>query len=960
MWFLNPWLLLGLVAVAIPVIIHLVRRQAAKPLLWGAMRFLFDTVALRRRRIEWEDMLLMAARCLLLALAALALARPFIPPDSPVPWTVVLPLVLLGIAAFGASFVLSRQRARLNARAVAAALIALAVASVMLERWLNLRRFQAGDARDVALVLDASTSMTMPRGGRNAFDLAVDEARKVVKEAPRGTAFTVILGGPAPQRLTGNPLSHRADVLEVLDKARPVGGPFRAHDALGVALLALAEGSHAGKEIVVFTDGQRVGWKTDDPVAWKSLGEAASGLPRKPKLVVRSIPPPEHLRNVSLSALELSREVVGTDREVTLRVTVENTGTEAVTPPPVEMRIGNKTLPPGKVGQIAPGGEETVEFRHRFGAAGPQVVTARLSAHDDLPGDDQIDRVVSVKKRLPVLLIDGNPSGPFFDRATGFTALALAPAAALVSGQTAGDSYLMEPKVMAAADLTGNTDFESNAVIVLADVPRLPSAMAGRLGAWVGGGGGLFVLAGPRSEAPFFNDWTGGDGPILPAPLGAVQTNREGIAPAQATFDHAALALLGNPKTSDIGTGLVTAWHAVDDGGDRARFVAARFANGAPFLLAKPYGQGRVALATCGFDNRSGSLPARKSFVPMVHEWVTWLAGAGGVNLNVEAQWQPTAWLPGGGGLLGEYFRGNGRRAPVLTRADPAPNFDWGDKRPDRRVPQDNFSVRWRGRLAAPRTGDYKFESEVDDRMEMRLDGQIVLREDHGAERDGVFHLEAGQPVPIEINYTEESGNASVRLLWTPPGGSRVPVPASCFFPPATDGTGDLVLGESDGTDPTGSPRHVRLLAGRNGRLLEFSGPAVPGLYQFKPPEDTANLLGGSNDESVPLVVTRDPAESRLAQWTADDRNLMRAHLDLIEARGPDDILAVLRGLGFGQELWRLLAAGAFLLLLAEVALARWISMSRKTGDELSVDFANRGQPDAAFLGELEKVRGKP
>ena len=103
MLFLNPWLLLGLAGVLVPIILHMMRRQAAKPLDWGAMRFLFDTVAMRRRRMEWEDMLLMAARCLLFALLALALARPFVPPDSQVPWLAVLPLTLVGIAVFGAS-----------------------------------------------------------------------------------------------------------------------------------------------------------------------------------------------------------------------------------------------------------------------------------------------------------------------------------------------------------------------------------------------------------------------------------------------------------------------------------------------------------------------------------------------------------------------------------------------------------------------------------------------------------------------------------------------------------------------------------------------------------------------------------------------------------------------------------------------------------------------------------------
>ena len=45
MLFFHPWMLLGLVAVTIPIIIHLMRRQAAKPMDWGAMRFLMDTIS---------------------------------------------------------------------------------------------------------------------------------------------------------------------------------------------------------------------------------------------------------------------------------------------------------------------------------------------------------------------------------------------------------------------------------------------------------------------------------------------------------------------------------------------------------------------------------------------------------------------------------------------------------------------------------------------------------------------------------------------------------------------------------------------------------------------------------------------------------------------------------------------------------------------------------------------------
>ena len=208
MLFLNPWLLLALAGVTIPVIIHLVRRQAAKPVEWGAMRFLIDTLSERKRRMEWEDLLLMAARCLLLALAALAIARPYVPPDCPTPWVLVLPVALLGVGLFGSSFVFGAARKRLLARAAAFALLAMAAGMVLMEHRLNLRRFVSGGSRDVALIIDASTSMTRKSGTHTLFDDALDEARRIVKDAPRSTSFAVILGGPAPQPLSNTPLSH--------------------------------------------------------------------------------------------------------------------------------------------------------------------------------------------------------------------------------------------------------------------------------------------------------------------------------------------------------------------------------------------------------------------------------------------------------------------------------------------------------------------------------------------------------------------------------------------------------------------------------------------------------------------------------------------------------------------------------------------------------------------------------
>ena len=76
--FLNPLLLLGITAVSVPIIIHLLNRRKFQKVVWAAMRFVRVSMQKNQRRIQWEDILLLAIRCLLVALVALALARPMI------------------------------------------------------------------------------------------------------------------------------------------------------------------------------------------------------------------------------------------------------------------------------------------------------------------------------------------------------------------------------------------------------------------------------------------------------------------------------------------------------------------------------------------------------------------------------------------------------------------------------------------------------------------------------------------------------------------------------------------------------------------------------------------------------------------------------------------------------------------------------------------------------------------
>jgi hypothetical protein len=81
--FGSPWMLWGAALVALPILIHLLNRRATWWCPFAAMSFLLAAFKSRRRRLRMENLLLLLLRCLLVLLAALAMALPFVPEDSP-------------------------------------------------------------------------------------------------------------------------------------------------------------------------------------------------------------------------------------------------------------------------------------------------------------------------------------------------------------------------------------------------------------------------------------------------------------------------------------------------------------------------------------------------------------------------------------------------------------------------------------------------------------------------------------------------------------------------------------------------------------------------------------------------------------------------------------------------------------------------------------------------------------
>ncbi len=964
MQFIHTAMLLGLLAVAIPVVIHLLNRKNLATIRWGAMRFLLDCVRRRRRRVLLEEMLLLACRCLIPALAALAFARPFIQPDSRIPWAVVMPMTLLAITGFGISFALWQQpRWRRGLLMGSTALFVLALAAILFERQLNLRRFGRGAHKDVVLLVDGSSSMAMVSEGRSNFERACEEAQKYIDEAPRGTAFSIVLGGPVPQVLNPVPISDKRILRETLAQLKPVHGTLQIMGALTASAVTLASGNNAVKQIVVIGDGQTVGWNLGAPERWKTIQQIFAQLSTTPQVVWRTLPLPASIRNVAVVDVTLARAVVGTDREVGIRVTIRNTGGEAVTPDAVTVKADGAVLASQSPPQLEPGASHTLLFQHKFVKPGAALVEAVVAAQDDLPADDVYRRVVQVVDALKVLIVDGSAASGLFAKSSTFVALALRPELARLRGgaTAAAADFLLDPQVEPAVAAAARTSFTGFGVVVLADVPKLPDAAAKALAEHVAAGGGLLVLPGASASPAFYNGWTLDGRAILPLPLGRwrsvdAATPGDPIDPNGFTHD----ALRGVRTGGDLGGVRPLQLWTLDEGLSGAAHVAGRLASGAPFMAVRPFGRGTVALAAFPFDATVSDLPARRSFVPLMHELAYHLARPVSADLNLLPSEGATILLApaagavagdaGGRGLVGRYFKRQGLRGESLRRVDSKIDFNWGTGSPMKGIPGDRFSVVWTGSLVPPVSGQYAFSLDFDDRASLTIDGRAP---------SGPLALDAGRPHALRITLEEDWEHAYIHLFWSRDGGPKEIVPPEALSPASPgggEGSGDIV----DILDPNGERFHGEIFAAEGGLSLRVARSLTPGLYQVSVPSALAPRLAGvtAADGRILFSVAAGSEESTLEALSTAQTEFLLKYISLSTATRMEDVLSALRGQAFGKEIWRILAFAAFAFLVAEVALTRWISIQRRMGDERDVDFTNAGRAGTvAFRDSLAQIR---
>ena len=347
MTLLNPALLAGLLAIGLPILIHMLSKPRLKRIKWAANRFLLKIMQKNRKRAQAEDVLLLLLRCLLVALAVLLFTRP----------ALLVPFSGL----------------------------------------------QTGQAKTIAvIVMDATASMGQSDGVRIRFDQAKSMVDDILSKLGPGSSCALYLATSRAQAVIAQPTEDFAVLRHTLDKLEPTDEGGDLFPATSAAMDLLKSLGGKNREIFVLTDSQKA--------AWTQLGRLRQlqSLNQKDIPIHFVIVGDHGENNVAVSGLDLSGNVAVTDQPLRYSVQVSNWGKAAVERLSVKLAVDTDApQDEGVVDRIEPGGTKSISLFARFRTPGTHAVTATIPG-DHLPSDNHLSSAVVVLDQIKTLVVEGS------------------------------------------------------------------------------------------------------------------------------------------------------------------------------------------------------------------------------------------------------------------------------------------------------------------------------------------------------------------------------------------------------------------------------------------------------------------------------------------------------------------------------------------------------------------------
>ena len=350
MQFLSPWMLGGLAALALPVIIHLMQRKRVVQIPFSTLRFLRLVQSKTARRSRVENLLLLILRCLVFALLVLAAARPVVSPKAANWWGGSVP-------------------------------------------------------RTIVLVIDNSLSMNYRTSDRTRLDAARQQALAILDDVRAGDEVAVIAANDRAQMLIGEPTVNYASARQAVEGIQQTQFRTDFGPALREARKIVTRSQKRIRHVYLLTDNQEGGWRFapgtvfDD--IWRDTGAQLT--------VVR----PDDLTavNAAVTRVILQSPFATVGATVRGSATVENFS-KADLHDLLEVNLGTQRVTQRTV-DVAAGSATEVPFEFPMPLVTGDSIHGTVSIQDDhLPDDNRQYFWLAVYQPPHVVVVEGQQVGP--------------------------------------------------------------------------------------------------------------------------------------------------------------------------------------------------------------------------------------------------------------------------------------------------------------------------------------------------------------------------------------------------------------------------------------------------------------------------------------------------------------------------------------------------------------------
>jgi hypothetical protein len=525
--FLAPAFLAGLLAVAVPVIIHLINRERKVVVEFPSLMFLERIPYRSVRRQKIRHLLLLMMRCLALALLAAAFARPFF----------------------------ERRQAAIGSTG----------------------------AREVVVLLDQSASMGY--GGR--WDRARDAARKVVAGLSNGDRATLVLFANDAS-VASEPMSTPDRLVASINAAKLGSEATRYGPALKLAAQIVGASTLPRREVVLISDYQKVGWANHNEIVFPpgtkvTTVDLGGGKPS----------------DVGVAQVTTDRDSTGDRDHLTVAARLINTGSAAKTVT-ATLAIGGRDMQTQRA-TISPSSAAQVAFTRIAVPNSATRGTVKITP-DSMPQNDVLNFVVAPDEGVQVLIVEPanarENQGLFLSRALGI-----------------GDRPSFRVTEKTIGELTPR-DVDGRALVVLDEVAPPAGEIGRHLRALLDGGSGVVIVPGAAATATWPAEWRA----LLPGTVGSVvdRTADAGGTLSSLDYAHPIFELFNAPRSGDFSTARFYRYRLLTPQAGAA--VPARFDDGAPALVERAVGSGKIMMWASTFDSYWTNLPLQPVFLPFVHQ----------------------------------------------------------------------------------------------------------------------------------------------------------------------------------------------------------------------------------------------------------------------------------------------------------------------------------------------------